>query len=237
MHAWLWALTGAVLWPVLIAQGRWARARTPRLPEAQGPARGAAGQGPALRLVVIGESPVAGVGVEHYEDSMGAQLARALGARLGRTVQWTALGENGADAAGVLARLAPKLTPCDCAVITLGVNDTTRFTPLARWRERMEQLIAAVRLQCAGPIVVAGVPPMGRFTALPQPLRAWIGLRARLLDAELRALCEEAGVLHLQVPALVEPAHLARDGYHPSSEGVAAWVEGLAGPIVAALAP
>jgi lysophospholipase L1-like esterase len=224
---------GLLLWPVLLAQGRRARRRTPRLPEARGQATGTVGRGPLLRLTVIGESPVAGIGVATYEESIAAQLARCLASRGACTVAWTALGENGADVAGVLTRLVPRLAPCDCAVIVLGVNDTTHFTSLARWRERIGRLIVAARANCAGTIVVAGVPPMGRFTALPQPLRWWIGLRAAMLDAELRACAGEHGVLHAEVAALA-PQHLARDGYHPSAGGCAAWAERLAVRIGAA---
>lgn len=236
MRSLLWLLTGAVLLPLLLAQGRCARLRTPRLPEAQGPARGRTGSGPLLRLAVIGESPVAGVGVTTYEEALAAQLARCLATKLGRTVEWTALGENGADVAGVLARLAPRLEPCDCALLVLGVNDTTHFTRLSRWRQRMTELVSIVRGKCTGPVIVAGVPPMHKFTALPQPLRAWIGLRAAILDAELqRAVVGRSGVSYAPVPALVEPGHLARDGYHPSAEGCAQWAARLAGEIAGAL--
>jgi lysophospholipase L1-like esterase len=197
-----------------------------------GPSRGTTGSGPPLHLTVIGESPVAGVGVATYEDALAAQLARCLAARLGRTVHWTALGENGADAAGVLARLAPQLEPCDLALLVMGVNDTTHFTRLSTWRDTMRALVAAAGRVCRGPIVVAGVPPMGRFTALPQPLRWWIGLRAAILDVELeRAVAGLPRVQFVAVPPLLEPGHLASDGYHPSAGGCAAWAAQLADQI------
>lgn len=224
----LWWLAGALLLPLLLLQERRTRLRTPRLPEAQGATTGTTGAGRALRLAVVGESPVAGVGVATYEEALAAQLARCLARRLERAVAWTALGENGADAAGVLARLAPRVPPCDVALIVMGVNDTTRFTGLRRWRARMADLITAVQARCIGPVVVAGVPPMGRFSALPQPLRAWVGLRAALLDGEVARVAAERAVLYAPVPALVEPRHLARDGYHPSVDGCAAWAELLA---------
>jgi lysophospholipase L1-like esterase len=227
----LWAASGLLLLPLLLIQGRRARRDTPRLPEATGSTTGVSGADATFRLSVIGESPVAGVGVATYEEALAAQLARCLAARLGRDVQWTALGENGADAAGVLERLAPRLSQSDAVVICMGVNDTTRFTSLARWRERMARLIGVAQRRCTGTVFVAGVPPMGKFTALPQPLRAWIGLRAALLDAELRRCAPAAGAQHVEVPALLEPQHLAPDGYHPSAAGSAAWAEHLAAVI------
>jgi lysophospholipase L1-like esterase len=228
MRALLWAVTGLLGFPLLVVQGRWARMRTPRLPEANGATTGTAGEGPVLRLAVIGESPVAGVGVATYEDALAAQLARCLASGLGRKVEWIALGENGADAAGVIGRLLPKLRPCDYALIVMGVNDTTHFTRLSRWRAHMAQLIAGVKRVCTGPVLVAGVPPMHLFTALPQPLRWWIGLRAQILDADLRRVATAADAAYCAVPALLESAHLASDGYHPSAQGCAQWAEHIA---------
>jgi lysophospholipase L1-like esterase len=117
------------------------------------------------------------------------------------------------------------------------VNDTTHFTSLARWRRELLAIVGALRRRCSGPIVLAGVPPLGRFTALPQPLRAWLGLRARILDAALReAIAADADVCHLPTPPL-EPRHLARDGYHPSADGAAAWAQLLVQGIAPLLAP
>jgi lysophospholipase L1-like esterase len=234
VRALAWALSGLLLFPLLYLQGRRARRSVPRLPEAAGDAHGATGEGPALRLVVIGESPVAGVGVATYEEALAAQLARALATQRSCRVHWHALGENGADAAGVLARLAPRVEPCDIAVLVLGVNDTTGFTRLSRWRAQLRALVAALRAKCSGTIVLAGVPPMGRFVGLPWPLRAWLGLRASMLDDEVRRLARSPGLVYAPVPPLLEPRHLARDGFHPSAEGCAGWAlelaRGLPGP-------
>ena len=71
------------LLPVALAQGLWLRGQVPRLPEASGPREdtvaGAAGM--PLRLLLLGESTVAGVGAPTQEQALAAQLARALATR------------------------------------------------------------------------------------------------------------------------------------------------------------
>ena len=68
MHLPFW-LTTASLSPLLIHQGRKARRDTPRLPEATGDCHGQYGDGmPERRLLVIGESTAAGVGVQFNGD-------------------------------------------------------------------------------------------------------------------------------------------------------------------------
>lgn len=227
-------LVGIVL---LVVQARRARARTPRLPEADGPAAGTVdADGAPLRLLLIGESTVAGVGAPSHEAGLVGHTARALAARTGRRVEWCAIGRSGHTAREVRERLVPKLDAAvDIAIIVLGVNDTTRLHTAGRWRRDVEDLIAAVRARVGPvPIALAGVPPMGRFPALPQPLRAMIGCRARRLDrAAKRLAAGQPDLVH--VPTLVRGnGDFAPDGYHPGPTGYAAWGSGL-GAAVATL--
>ena len=80
----------------------------------------------------------------------------------------------------------------------------------------------------AGQRLVTAVPPLAHFHALPQPLRGWFGLRAGLLDADLRRVATASGARHIAFDLPMQPRYLARDGYHPSAEGYALWAEGIA---------
>ena len=62
----------------------------------------------------------------------------------------------------------------DLAVAVLGVNDTLALTGPRAWRAVVEELLDALQphVQPTGRIVLAGIPAVGRFTALPQPLRS-----------------------------------------------------------------
>ncbi|MDX1553739.1 MAG: hypothetical protein R3198_14020 [Marinobacter sp.] len=78
MHLPFWLAT-ALLFPVLLYQGKRARKTTPRLPEAHGSSCGHYGDGqPDLRLLVIGESTAASVGVTTHDQGLASQLARQL---------------------------------------------------------------------------------------------------------------------------------------------------------------
>jgi len=179
-------------------------------------------------LLLLGESTVSGVGVAQQTDGLAGQLAAQLANATGRAVQWRAVGRNGADARLALQALLPQALDqqWDMALLVLGVNDTTHLTSRQHWRQRMQQLIAGLH-GCAERVLVTAVPPLGHFSALPQPLRGWFGLRANLLDADLRAVAaqQRAGYLVLDIP--FQPAYLARDGFHPSAAGYRLWAEGI----------
>ena len=63
---------------LLLTQGLWAKWRTPRLPPAEGPTEGSFGNGPRLCLLAIGDSIIAGVGVESTWQAMPARLAERI---------------------------------------------------------------------------------------------------------------------------------------------------------------
>lgn len=226
--------------PLLVLQGRTVRRNTPLLPDASGPTTGeVAGPTPALRLLVIGESTVAGVGAPTHAGALTGQLAVALAAHLGCGVLWRAAGENGATASTVRKCLIPALPaePADVVLVALGVNDTLRLHSPTRWAADLTALIGALRERVGpAPVFLAATPPMGRFPALPQPLRAVLGLRAHLLDVTAAGLAPRLlAVTHLPTNIPVTPALFCADGFHPGPEGYRLWGALLAAGITAPL--
>lgn len=229
-------LVALPLLPLLIAQGRRTRRVTPRLPEARGLDHGIAGAaqgGAPFSLLAVGESPIAGVGVETHAEAITAQLANVLAIRLQRPVQWRACGINGITVSEGLQRLVPQIPEAavDLLFVAFGVNDTTAFRRTAVWRSDLEQLLHALEQRCAPRFtLLSGVPPMSRFPALPQPLRWVLGMKARALDEVARRLAATASCT-LHIPLTLDPhadGMMARDGYHPSASGCIAWAQALA---------
>ena len=230
-----WGLALASL-PLALPLALHTRRTALRLPPAAGAQSGLAGTGlggAPLRLLLIGESTVAGVGVEAQEAALAGQLAQALAARLQRPVAWRACGENGITADEACTRLLPLALrePADLVLLVFGVNDTTHLSSLARWRRSLRTLSRAVAARGAR-VVFTGVPPIRHFSALPWLLRRLLGLRAALLDEILRRVSgqEQAQYACLQLNFAAD--YLARDGYHPSALGYRLWGDGLAEQIM-----
>ncbi|WP_338846374.1 SGNH/GDSL hydrolase family protein [Massilia sp. W12] len=225
------------LLPLLLAQGRRARRSTPRLPEAAGARQGliSAPQEtcaePPLRLLAIGESPVAGVGVTHQEHAVTYRFAQALAQHSARAVQWQALGMNGATAAQARHTLLPRVAgQFDIVLLAFGVNDVSQFHSMRHYRQALSALAAALAQRCQPRLLlVSGAPPVQYLSALPQPLRAILGLKAAALNAVSMEVAAHGGWLHAPIAFDVQdPALLASDGYHPSALGAQLWGEELA---------
>jgi lysophospholipase L1-like esterase len=220
--------------PIALPQGLIVKRRIPRLPEAPGQRYGQVGQGRScLHLVALGESPLAGVGLEDQGQALTAHLAEWLARRAGRPVSWQASARGGVTArrtrTELLAALAER--PADLAVIGLGVNDSLALASHQRWQHDLTELIEKLRQRIGpAPVILAGVPDMARFPALPAPLSILLGTRSRLLDAAAADLAERLErVWHIPMPLDAGSAALfCHDGFHPSAEGHRRWAELIA---------
>ncbi|MBV6412504.1 MAG: hypothetical protein OMOMHJEC_00276 [Xanthomonadales bacterium] len=216
--------------PVLLPQALWLKCSARRLPPATGARAGVVGQGKPLKLLLLGDSIVDGVGVERLEDALPGQLARALAMRCGARVEWHASGCNGARCRELRAQLARlPVASADLAFVSVGVNDVTGLTTAGRFALQLRALLAGLRAHSpAALIVLAGIPPMEHFPALPTPLRQALGWRAARLDSVGRALAVSSpGVCHLPTPVPDDPAAFAEDGYHPNARACARWAQTL----------
>ena len=220
------ALATWPLLPVLAAQGLYLRRRAPRLPDAAGPREGVAGTGAgtALKLIVLGDSTVAGIGAATHEEALTGQVAVNLQRLLGRPVAWRAVGRSGATATTALEKLVPRLkgATADILVVSLGVNDTIKLHSPARWRRNLAGLLEAARAALGEiPIILSGVPPIEHFPALPQPLRFTFSMRAAALDkAGAALLATWPRGAHVPFQGSPNVANFfAPDGFHPGPLG------------------
>lgn len=182
---------------------------------------------------------MAGVGVQHQNESITAQLAQALAARVQRPVAWRAFGQNGATIRETIdALVSPDIEqpvhhisrPLHVLLIAFGVNDSTAFHRVHRYRKDLEDLLnlSSQRWQPAL-TVVCGVPPLHAFPALPQPLRYVLGLKAAALNTVTKQVVScRKDTIYVPIMPIASPEWMAADGYHPSAEGVYHWASQLA---------
>lgn len=223
------AVVTLALAPVLLVQARRVQRHALHLPEAAGPRTGTVGVGPPLRLLIIGDSSAAGVGVQDQRDAVAGQLSQALGRA--RSVTWHLVANTGATTPSMLARLnTEELPEADIALIILGVNDVTRGGPRAGWLRRHAQLREVLRTRCGlRRIYVSQIPPVGAFPLLPNPLRWLLGRRAVRFDTALAAALQaQDDCSYLQFPDTLDPEDMAEDGFHPGPVIYTAWAKEIA---------
>lgn len=235
---------------LLATQGLWASRRTPRLPPARGATSGTTGEGEPLSLLALGDSIIEGVGVGDTRDALPARLAAALAREGAFEVRWHAVGRNGARSPWVLDQIEQPEHPeqpekprppghPDLVVLSNGINDVTTTRTESAVFHRLLAVVEAAKQRFPDALIAQlGLPPLGLFPALPQPLRGSLGRRADRIDRALgERLRDEARVLHLPFDQAPDPGQFASDGYHPDERGVVAWAEALAPRLLTRLRP
>lgn len=224
--------------PVLSRQGSRVRRDMLLLPEAVGERHGVEGCGPRLTMTVIGDSTAAGVGVTSQRDGLARHTSLEVAQRCGRSVEWRLSARTGATARYTHRELVPTVGPGqDLTLVVLGGNDALRMDSRDAWRNRVGCIVDTLEtmLNPGGRIVFAGVPDLGAFPALPQPLRGVLGFHARGLDHELRHLADRRPVvLHVPAPPLTGAHLFAEDGFHPNAGAYREWASQLAAAIAGA---
>jgi lysophospholipase L1-like esterase len=213
-----------LLAPILIFQGAYARFVTPKLPEADGAREGCSGAGKSLKLLILGDSAAAGVGVANQQQALLGQLVSKLTPLC--ALEWRLEAETGSKTADIIERLErmDEFT-VDVVIVSLGVNDVTGNVKLKTWLALQEQLRSILVLKFnAKVILLSSIPPMERFTSLPQPLRWYLGRKSKafnlgLLDQSSRF----SDLQYVDVNFPMKAGYIAEDGFHPSDMAYNLW--------------
>lgn len=219
--------------PVLLAQGAYARRVTPRLPEPDGPRQGLAGAGRPLRLLIAGDSAAAGVGAATQAAALSGRLVSMLARHF--CVSWQLMARTGNAIADLVQQMdaAPRQA-FDVAVLSVGVNDVTRGTSARRWLELQNRLVELLTMEFeVRHVLLACIPPMEHFPALPHPLGWYLGKRgAHLNQLSLDRVQRHPHCEFVDPGFMPEPRFIATDGFHPGPDAYAFWARHLSGRIV-----
>jgi lysophospholipase L1-like esterase len=220
-----------LLAPLLVTQAVLTRRRAPLLPEAAGDRRGTFGRGPVLRVLIVGDSSGAGVGVPTQDLALAGHLTRTLAEAAQAEVRWHLIARTGITSGQALALVkAEQPEPADVAVVVLGVNDVIDQVPAQRAVQHRAAL-ADWLIAHAGVrhVVFAPLPPVHQFPLLPQPLRWIMGRDARRHDEALaRWAATRPDVSHVPIDIRLDASCMASDGFHPGEPVYRACGEALA---------
>lgn len=206
---------------------------------------GASAEGSRLRLVVLGDSTTAGVGVGRAEDALPYRLAQHVADRERRPVHVVSYGWAGARIADLPAtqlpraleplregETAPFLPGADIVALVIGSNDATHHTKPNRYRADLRRALHIVRESAPqARVVLGGIPAFRGALKAIEPLISMADMYARLLRRISRAEAARAGVAYADLARHVPPRidrtteFLSRDRFHPSAVGYAIWAD------------
>jgi lysophospholipase L1-like esterase len=230
----IYILSGLTLLPAapfLYLQGQYTRRKIGRLPDAEGETVGKSGnQKEAVKLLAIGESTVAGVGARTHETALTGQFAKHLSLKIGKSVEWFAVGKSGIRAGETIVELVPKIPDVkfDYIMLGLGGNDVLRLSSPRKWRRDMTKLIGILKEKNPGvKIFITNAPAVRLSPVLPQPIKFLLGHLSALHERNTKEFTGEMeNVFYFHQPTEVIEGFFA-DGLHPSEKGYDVWSEAI----------
>jgi lysophospholipase L1-like esterase len=198
---------------------------------------------PPLRVLLIGESTMAGVGVPRHQDGFPGAFASELSTQYSHPVHWRVYARSGYTTRRMREKLIPKIQEesSDLIVIGLGANDAFQLkSPWTFYRE-VKKLTQDLHHRFPGTIIVyINMPPIRLFPAF-SPLLKWIvgtqidDLRRTLIHFASqvpnvyfysRKITAEDWKNRLNLQAT--PEELFSDGIHPSELAYQVWGKDVA---------
>lgn len=214
--------------PFLYLLGQYTRHKVGILPEPEGPRTGTVGNSPdAARLLVIGESTVAGLGARTHENALAGQFAKQLAATIDRPVEWTVVGRNGVTAKRTIDELLPLVpdTEFDHILVGLGGNDVMKLSSPRRWRSSMLDLLGTLRERNPNAVIFITNCPMIKYSpAIPHPIKFLLWELSKLHDLNIKEFTADLDrVFYYHQPHDLNLDGFFADGIHPSEQGYRDW--------------
>ncbi|MCE7993259.1 MAG: SGNH/GDSL hydrolase family protein [Roseivirga sp.] len=224
------------VFPLMLIQARRLKKDFPDLPEANNPMGKTEGKS-ELSILMLGESSIAGVGVEDHKDCISGQLAMELSALSGRSINWQVVAKSGYTARQVREYLLDGISEkhFDIIVIGLGGNDTFKVNSPWYWKKSMRKLALALHSKYPkAQIVITYMPPVHTFLAFSPLIRFFLGNLTKLFGREMKRLAPDYTYLSYfdYVVSMEEwivhskhrdPADFFSDGVHPSALTYELW--------------
>lgn len=196
-------------------------------------------EGPALSLLLLGDSLAASLGTSAARETLGAQCATTLSRATSRPVRLRVLARPGTTTGLMRHQLRRALRhshPPGIALIIVGGNDVVAGTPLRRAARELARQVTQLR-RAGWHVLVGTCWDMGDVPAVRRRLRTPLSRRSRRLARLQAAAVRSAGAvaIPLRDPRYgTQPELFAPDRIHLSSHGNALHLRALAGSLTGA---
>lgn len=244
----LGAVAAIPMLPLLYFQGKSIQKSIPDLPEAKG-AEGKVdiGAEEKLQVLAVGESTIAGVGVEYHNEGFTGLLASRLADLLNVNVSWKVYAKSGYTANKVRTKILPEIEEkgIDIIVVGLGGNDAFTLNRPWNWKKSMRKLILDLRSKFPDTaIAFTNMPPIKDFPAFTKLVKFVIGNLVEIHGATLAKVVREFDNVHFNPEILkiadwvdklggkLSTSDFFSDGVHPSKLSYQAWGKDFAEFIV-----
>lgn len=232
------------LLPIIIYQGKRITKKTPKLPEAKEP-EGMVdiGYKKICNILFLGESTIAGVGVESHSEGFAGIMSQELAKIYKTNIQWKIVARSGYTVEKVNSKLLDQIGEFNPHIIIIGLggNDAFKLHSPWKWNKENKRLIKKLHLIFNEvPIIYTNMPPIKEFPAFTKSIKFVVGNLIEILGHELEDVVKElpnvyysSKIIRLKdwlhiIPSHQHSAKFFSDGIHPSKLTYQTWGKEMA---------
>lgn len=177
-----------------------------------------------FNLVLVGDSPVEGIGNDEHHLALGGKTALAFSELLKKPVRYWSYGKSGLTAAGIqkemipLLRRSAKKYDIDTVILSCGVNNVLQGVSPDAFRREVDALLGSV-IECCSPdtkIIMLALIDFAYLPFLPWPLSKACSWRSQALQKEMEAAVEnrQGGRHCIEIASYPNISELINDTSH-----------------------
>ncbi len=196
------------------------------------------GNNKEFNILGLGESPMAGVGIAKHTLTLTGLTAGRLNKLLGYSINWKILAQSGLTLKNLNKLICEQSDEnVDLVLVSMGGNDVFQLTPPWIWKKNIDKCVKLIFQKNEKPVILfSPVPPVGRFPAIPSPLRIAFGFWEFLLQGCLAQVISSIDNTYLLDERYPDgKKYYLEDGIHPSRLAYDPWSEKLSIMTVALL--
>lgn len=212
--------------PLWFIQALYVKYNAIRLPEAVGQRSHHANDG--ISLAILGDSVAAGVGIGHIDDALAGKIREEMAHSVNVQVNIDVLARTGDKLSHLIDKVSSGLyansLSAQYIVVSIGVNDVTKFTSSKSWFSQLtmfcDHYVDNLLQGQTKKLIFIAIPPMEKFPLLPFPLSCLFGIRAKKLNLVTQQVIKNyPNIEFLPIHIMPDNSLFAKDGFHPSQKG------------------
>ncbi|WP_255559958.1 SGNH/GDSL hydrolase family protein [Salinibacterium sp. M195] len=183
----------------------------------EGPPAGEVPGPDPVRLLFIGDIAVSSYNVLNHGLGLASQTSRFVARQQGIGCSWSTISDSELTMARAARAVNAEALQADAVIIVLGPPDVLLGTPHTEWSNNLARIVEAVRHSAKpdSPVIVAAIPPMHRFRAMPIFVRRILAVQIQRLDrASVAVAASHPGVFYSPFPGLSTADAFIEDAFN-----------------------
>lgn len=170
-----------------------------------------------VRILFVGDIAASSYNVLNHGLGVASQTSRYVARKHSIGCSWTTISETELTMTRAANALGSVELAAEAVIVIVGVPDVLLGTTRSEWTKSLERIVEAVRQSTTPncPVIVAAIPPMHRFRAMPMFVQRLLALQIQRLNRASAAVASaDPRVTYSPFPSLATAGMFIEDAFN-----------------------